>query len=51
MEYCTDSGVNKVTDIPYFEGDFWASTIEDLIRKFEEPIKVRQAKVDRFSYL
>ena len=33
MKDCTDSGVNKATDIPYFEGDFWTSTMEDLIKE------------------
>ncbi len=35
MKDCNDSGVTKVTDIPYFEGDFWTSTMEDLIKKLE----------------
>ncbi|CAF0772590.1 unnamed protein product [Adineta steineri] len=32
---CTDSGVNKATDLPYFEGDFWTSTIEELIKEID----------------
>ncbi len=35
MKDCTDSGVNKATDIPYFEGDFWTSTMEDLIKELD----------------
>jgi E1A/CREB-binding protein len=35
MKDWIDSGVNKATDIPYFEGDFWPSTIESLIEEVE----------------
>ncbi|CAF3707592.1 unnamed protein product [Rotaria sp. Silwood1] len=35
MKDCNDSGVNKATDIPYFEGDFWSSTIEDLLKELD----------------
>jgi hypothetical protein len=36
MEYYNDSDVNKVIDLPYFEGDLLQSTIEDLIEKVAE---------------
>jgi hypothetical protein len=45
MKDCTDRHVNEVTDIPYFEGDFWTSKMEDLI---EEETGVRQIKVYLF---
>ena len=35
MKDCTDSGISKATDIPYFEGDFWSSTIEDLLKELD----------------
>ncbi|CAF1267507.1 unnamed protein product, partial [Adineta ricciae] len=35
MKDCTDSGVNKASDLPYFEGDFWSSTIEDLLKELD----------------
>lgn len=35
MKDCTDNALTKVTDIPYFEGDFWSSTIEDLIKELD----------------
>lgn len=35
MKDCTDCGINKVTDIPYFDGDFWSSTIEELIKELD----------------
>ncbi|CAF2062752.1 unnamed protein product [Rotaria magnacalcarata] len=35
MKDCNDSGVNKPADIPYFEGDFWSSTIEDLLKELD----------------
>jgi hypothetical protein len=59
MKDCTDSALNKVTDMPYFEGDFWASTIEDLIkeldteeedrRKFEELEAVKASEDGSFD--
>ena len=54
MKDCTDNDINKATDLPYFEGDFWSSTIEDLIkeldieeedrRKFEEQEAVKASE-------
>ena len=35
MKDCNDNGVTKATDIPYFEGDFWSSTIEDLLKELD----------------
>ncbi len=35
LKDCNDSGVNRVADIPYFEGDFWSSTIEDLLKELD----------------
>jgi hypothetical protein len=35
MKDCTDNGVTKPTDFPYFEGDFWSSTIEDLLKELD----------------
>jgi hypothetical protein len=35
MKDCTDRHANGVTDIPYFEGDFWTSTMEDLIKELD----------------
>ena len=35
MKDCTDCGINKVTDIPYFDGDFWVASIEDLIKELD----------------
>ena len=35
MKDCADNGITKATDIPYFEGDFWSSTIEELIKELE----------------
>ncbi|CAF1106206.1 unnamed protein product [Rotaria sordida] len=35
MKDFTESALNKATDIPYFEGDFWTSTIEDLIKELD----------------
>ena len=35
MKDWTDNAVTKPTDIPYFEGDFWTSTIEELIKELD----------------
>jgi E1A/CREB-binding protein len=35
MKDCTDNAINKASDLPYFEGDFWSSTIEDLIKELD----------------
>ncbi|CAF3278892.1 unnamed protein product [Rotaria socialis] len=35
MKDFTETALNKVTDIPYFEGDFWTSTIEDLLKELD----------------
>ncbi len=35
MKDCTDNGLNKASDLPYFEGDFWTSTMEDLIKELD----------------
>ncbi len=35
MKDCNDSGINKAADLPYFEGDFWSSTIEDLLKEID----------------
>lgn len=58
MKDWTDNAVSKATDIPYFEGDFWTSTIEDLIkemdmeedrRRFEELEAVKACDDDGFD--
>ncbi len=35
LKDCNDSGVSRAADIPYFEGDFWSSTIEDLLKELD----------------
>ena len=35
MKDFTDNVLKNATDIPYFEGDFWISTIEDLIKELD----------------
>ena len=48
MKDWTDSGVSKATDIPYFEGDFWTSTIEDLIKEIDTEEEDRR-KLEEFE--
>jgi hypothetical protein len=35
LKDCNDSGIVKAADLPYFEGDFWSSTIEDLLKELD----------------
>jgi E1A/CREB-binding protein len=35
MKDCQDNQVQNALDIPYFEGDFWSSTIEDLLKELD----------------
>ncbi len=35
LKDCNDSGINKASDLPYFEGDFWSGTIEDLLKELD----------------
>jgi E1A/CREB-binding protein len=33
-----------VTDIPYFEGDFWPNIIEETIKELDQEAKEREAE-------
>ena len=35
LKDCNESGITKASDIPYFEGDFWSSTMEDLLKELD----------------
>ena len=50
MKDLTDSTLNHATDIPYFEGDFWISTIEDLIKELDIEEEDRR-KLEEFEAL
>ena len=41
----------STTDLPYFEGDFWPNTIEDLVSQMDEEEKSRRKDFnsDEFS--
>ena len=43
FEHSTVSLYN-VTDIPYFEGDFWPYTIEETIKELDQEVKEREAE-------
>ena len=30
-----ENNINKVTDLPYFEGDFWPNVLEDIIKELD----------------
>ena len=49
FQYCTEAEITTVTDIPYFEGDFWPNVIEETIKELdqeEEERKASEASVD-----
>ena len=49
FQYCTEAEITTVTDIPYFEGDFWPNVIEETIKELdqeEEETKASEASVD-----
>lgn len=41
--HCTDEGITMVTDIPYFEGDFWPNIIEEIIKELDQEARQREA--------
>ena len=42
FKHCTEGGMTSVTEIPYFEGDFWPSVIEKNIKKLDQEAKERE---------
>lgn len=43
FKHCTDDAVTSVTEIPYFEGDFWPNIIEDTIKELDQEAREREA--------
>ena len=43
FKHCTDESVTSVTEIPYFEGDFWPNIIEDTIKELDQEAREREA--------
>lgn len=43
FKHSTDS-CYSVTDIPYFEGDFWPNIIEETIKELDQEAKEREAE-------
>lgn len=43
LQYAEERKLNSATQIPYFDGDFWSSVLEDIIDelKQEEATKVK----------
>ena len=35
FRHCTDEEITTVTEIPYFEGDFWPNVIEETIKELD----------------
>ena len=40
---CTDDGVTLVTELPYFEGDFWPNVLEEFIKELDQEAREREA--------
>ena len=43
FKHCTEESVTSVTEIPYFEGDFWPNIIEDTIKELDQEAREREA--------
>ena len=43
--HCTDEEITAVTEIPYFEGDFWPNVIEETIKEIDQEEEERKASV------
>ena len=43
FKHCTDEGITSVTEIPYFEGDFWPNVVEETIKELDQEAKQREA--------
>lgn len=43
FKYCTDEGVTMVTELPYFEGDFWPNVLEEFIKELDQEAREREA--------
>ena len=43
FKHCTEDGIMSVTEIPYFEGDFWPNIIEDTIKELDQEAREREA--------
>ena len=38
FKFCTDEGVTMVTELPYFEGDFWPNVLEEFIKELDQEV-------------
>jgi E1A/CREB-binding protein len=43
FQYCTEVEITAVTEIPYFEGDFWPNVIEETIKELDQEAEERKA--------
>ena len=43
LSYCIEEGVTSVTEMPYFDGDYWPKVVEDTIKELNEKAKLRGA--------
>ena len=41
--HCNEEQITQVTEIPYFEGDFWPNVIEETIKEIDQEEKERKA--------
>lgn len=43
FKHCTEDGITSVTEIPYFDGDFWPNVVEETIKELDQEAKQREA--------
>ena len=43
FKHCIEYGITSVTELPYFEGDFWPYVIEENIKELDQEAKEREA--------
>ena len=41
--YCADENITSVTEIPYFDGDFWPNVIEETIKELDQEREATEA--------
>ena len=43
MRQALDDNLEKATELPYFDGDFWPNTLEDSIKELDQEEEERKA--------
>lgn len=43
LKQAVDDGLEKASELPYFDGDFWPNTLEDSIKELDQEEEERKA--------